>query len=55
MAVMIMVSGWMDEDEDDKRTFGVLPEKMNLKVVFLWIVLILTRKILFRIFLFTFE
>ena len=32
MAVMIMVSGWMDEDEDDKRTFGVLPEQMDLKV-----------------------
>jgi hypothetical protein len=31
MAVVIMVSGWMDEAEDDKRTFGVLPEEMSLK------------------------
>jgi len=29
-AVMIMVSGWMEEDEDDKRTFGVIPSEENL-------------------------
>ena len=32
MEVMVMVSGWMEEDEDDKRTFGVLPDQMSLKV-----------------------
>ena len=34
MAVIIMVSGWMEEDEDDKRTFGVVPseETISLKV-----------------------
>jgi hypothetical protein len=31
MEVMIMVSGWMEEDEDDKRTFGVVPEHMGLQ------------------------
>ena len=25
-----MVSGWMEEDEDDKRTFGVIPSEENL-------------------------
>ena len=35
MEVIIMVSGWMEEDEDDKRTFGVIPsdEKIGLKVI----------------------
>jgi hypothetical protein len=28
---MIMVSGWMEEPEDDKRTFGVIPDKMSIK------------------------
>ena len=32
MEVVVMVSGWMEEDEDDKRTFGVLPDQMSLKV-----------------------
>jgi hypothetical protein len=26
MGVMIMVSGWMEEEDDDKRTFGVPPD-----------------------------
>ena len=26
-----MVSGWMEEAEDDKRTFGVVPKEMSLK------------------------
>lgn len=29
MALMIMVSGWMENDEDYKRAFGVLPEIMS--------------------------
>eukprot|EP01032_Pedospumella_encystans_P010592 gene10592-12368_t len=32
MAVMIMVSGWMEEDEDDKRTFGVVPSEENISL-----------------------
>ena len=32
MAVIIMVSGWMEEDEDDKRTFGVVPSEENLSL-----------------------
>lgn len=32
MEVIIMVSGWMEEDEDDKRTFGVVPDEMSLLV-----------------------
>jgi hypothetical protein len=31
MEVMIMVSGWMEEDEDDKRTFGVVPDHMGFQ------------------------
>ena len=32
IAVMVVVSGWMDEAEDDKRTMGVVPSEMGLKV-----------------------
>jgi hypothetical protein len=28
-----MVPGWMEEDEDDRRTFGILPEKMTVQVM----------------------
>eukprot|EP01032_Pedospumella_encystans_P010520 gene10520-12287_t len=31
-SVMIMVSGWMEEDEDDKRTFGVVPSDKNISL-----------------------
>ncbi|KAJ1422812.1 hypothetical protein B484DRAFT_398912 [Ochromonadaceae sp. CCMP2298] len=31
MAVMLMVPGWIGAEEDEKRTFGVLPEKMSLR------------------------
>jgi len=27
-----MVSGWMEEDEDDKRTFGVIPSEENISL-----------------------
>ncbi len=30
--MMIMVSGWMEEDEDDKRTFGVVPSDKNISL-----------------------
>mmetsp|Transcript_24904 Transcript_24904/g.41639 ORF Transcript_24904/g.41639 Transcript_24904/m.41639 type:complete len:896 (-) Transcript_24904:180-2867(-) len=30
MAIMIMISGWLDEEEDDKMAFGVLPEELTL-------------------------
>ena len=26
---MILVSGWMEEDEDDKRAFGILPDYIS--------------------------
>ena len=32
MSVLIMVPGFMDGDEDDKRTIGVLPNDMGLMV-----------------------
>jgi len=31
MAVIVMISGWMDQDEDDKRVFGLVPQDMGLK------------------------
>eukprot|EP01039_Chlorochromonas_danica_P008478 gene8478-9344_t len=31
MAIMIMVSGWMENDEDYKRAFGVLPEILSFQ------------------------
>ena len=30
--MIIMVSGWMEEDEDDKRTFGVVPCDKNISL-----------------------
>ena len=32
LEVMIVVSGWMEEDEDDKRTFGVIPSEENISL-----------------------
>jgi len=32
LEVMIMVSGWMEEEEDDKRTFGVIPSEENISL-----------------------
>lgn len=32
LAVIIMVSGWIEDREDYKRAFGVLPEHMGLQV-----------------------
>lgn len=31
LAVMIMVSGWMEANEDYKRAFGIMPAEMTFK------------------------
>jgi hypothetical protein len=31
LAMVLMVAGFMENDEDDKRSFGVLPDELSLK------------------------
>ena len=43
---MVVVSGWMDEAEDDKRTMGVVPSEMGLKVLYVHLILMDRRFVL---------